>query len=256
MASFNVDAESTIIDGNNTGNVVYVAADNVYVEGFTIRHSGGFLFSGFKVESSGFCNIRSDVFIDNYNAITLNDCSQCLIFNNTIGQTTVDGVAVVGSHDNTVGNNSITGCRNQGVELDLASYNNMIRSNIFMENAGGILIVDSHENTVSNNTIERNMIGVWLQHSYRNSIYQNQLSSNAIGLSINYADSTLNHVYHNNIVNNNQSQAETSESQRVTGGTMVIRRVATIGTTTTERTCTVAFTRTKLEVTVLETRPT
>jgi len=134
LVSFNVDAESTIIDGNNTGNVVYVAADNVYVAGFTIRHSGGFHFSGFKVESSGFCNIRSDVFVDNYNAVTLNNCSRCSIFSNMIGQTTVDGVAVVGSHDNTVGNNSITGCGNQGVELDLASYNNMIRSNIFMEN--------------------------------------------------------------------------------------------------------------------------
>ena len=40
ISLFGENSNTTIIDGNKTGNVVTVHASNVYIKGFTIKHSG------------------------------------------------------------------------------------------------------------------------------------------------------------------------------------------------------------------------
>ena len=102
------DRDSTIIDGNETGRVISITANNASIEGFTIKRSGTRLYD-------------SGIFIDHCSG---NNISHNMVTNNH------DGISFYSSSNNIVSSNTITN-NNHGMYLAFDSSNNTIYCNNF-----------------------------------------------------------------------------------------------------------------------------
>jgi parallel beta-helix repeat protein len=148
------DRDSTIVDGNETGSVISITADNVSIEGFTIKRSG----------SSSY---NSGIFVDRSDG---NDISRNTITNNNYG------INLYYSSDNLISGNTITD-NNDGVSL-YSSISNEVSDNNVTDNYDGIIFYYSTLNVVSCNTIIENHYGVLLYDSSRNVVFHNNFVSN------------------------------------------------------------------------------
>lgn len=85
-----VDRTNTIVDGDNNGTAITVAADNVLIDGFTIR------------------NCSEEPYSFNHGSIHLLQCENCTISNNLVTQNVCHGIYLEHSDNNTVLNNIVT----------------------------------------------------------------------------------------------------------------------------------------------------
>lgn len=146
---------TTIIDGNYTGNVIEVIANDVRITGFTIRNS----------HSEHPC---CGVFIDKGIG---NNISYNIITNNFYA------IGLWGSSNNSICQNNITR-NNFGVLLN-SSSNNIISGNNLTHNLRGVVFkFFSNNNTVSGNNIRINDFGVWLYRSSNNTLSRNKITNN------------------------------------------------------------------------------
>lgn len=131
--------ETTIIDGNGTGDVVTITANQVSISGFTIKNSGTTYFdSGIKISSS------------NNNTITNN-----IIINDT------EGVYFSSSKNNTITENTLSNYSSYGVQFYF-SNKNILSNNIFSNGQIGLGLLYSSENTIHNNNFLKNDKGCLL----------------------------------------------------------------------------------------------
>ena len=148
-------AEKTIIDGSFTGNVVEISANNVTIEGFTIRRSGT-NGAGLYVKSSN-NTIHGNNITDNGDGIILEYSS-----NNTI-------------YGNNIENNE------WGIHLYYSS-NNTIYGNNIIDHESGTYLYYSSNNTIYGNNIENNVYGIDLWYSSNNTIHENNIVYNGFGI--------------------------------------------------------------------------
>ncbi|MCX6662547.1 MAG: right-handed parallel beta-helix repeat-containing protein [Euryarchaeota archaeon] len=148
------DTNNTIIDGDNEGYVITLAAGNSNLSGFTITHSETkFPFAGVYVVSSH-NTISHNILTDNFYGMQLGySASYNLIVNNTIHDNARCGVYFNhASHNRLIGNHVFNQPVN-GFGLFEFSNNNSIMSNIFSNNRDtGVNIRESYDNQVMNNT--------------------------------------------------------------------------------------------------------
>jgi parallel beta-helix repeat protein len=122
---------STIIDGNKTGVVLSMRANNVTVEGFTVRNAG-ILSDGVGVFSNG------------------SKVTNSIIVNNSYG------VAIYGDEccsNNRIVSNIVT---DNMVGIRLSSHHNRITGNNITNNDFGIWLENSSGNTLRNNVLDDN----------------------------------------------------------------------------------------------------
>lgn len=169
--------DSTIIDGNKTGNVIAIMVDNVTISNFTVQHGG--MWPEF---ASG---------------IRLYDATNCTITRNNIRETGA-GVKLDNSPYNTIFNNNMTG-NNEGVCLVSSPYNT-ITGNTIANNYHGIIIESSYNMVFCNNITENTDAGIFLGWSSGNSVYGNNIISNANGISL--CNSWYSSIYGNSIISN------------------------------------------------------
>jgi parallel beta-helix repeat protein len=192
---------TTIIDGNRTGTVIVITANNVTLSGFTILNSGDYPNSGIFLDSTSNCEIKGNAIINNYHGIRLLYSTKSTITQNVVKNSDVDGIVLSSSHNNRIEDNEVTSSGNMGVELNLDSHFNTIISNNITGNRNGIGIFDSDGNMIYGNIIERNGAGIWFQHSNTNSIEENLIKQNYfVGVWLISSDS--NHIYHNDFFEN------------------------------------------------------
>jgi parallel beta-helix repeat protein len=205
------DRFSTIIDGNCTGNVIIITANNVKITGFTVQRSG-------KVwtidnRSYGICfqwgisgsNVSYNVITDNLKGIWLYNSNANTISGNNITNNVNEGIVLdFSSNDNNVYGNTITNNR-----VGIGGWNsstNSIYGNDITNNEGGVgLIYFSNNNSVYGNNITNNENGIVFEQCLDNSIYENNIRANdydSIGL---YESSLNNTIYENNIRDSNDS---------------------------------------------------
>jgi nitrous oxidase accessory protein len=184
------DKYTTNIDGNSLGIVIVLNADNVTINGFTIKnghhYTGGggidvhssnnviknnlitsnIVGDGIRLNylSSGGNNIISDNLIianDGGGILLYNDCNFNIISNNVISQSGTYGINIGNSHNNILSNNHIN-LSGYG-ELALGnSYNNVIvENNIFISNGGMSLSESSNNNIYHNNIIFNTTVNVF-----------------------------------------------------------------------------------------------
>jgi len=98
---------TAIIDGNGTGIVIKVTADNVNVTGFTIRNGGDFpdstVFIGNYINNT----IRDSIIRNSGYGLTLIGSNGCSIINNVIMDCSWAGVQIKDSNDNNIHGNTI-----------------------------------------------------------------------------------------------------------------------------------------------------
>jgi parallel beta-helix repeat protein len=214
--------DTTVIDGNGTGDVIAVRANNVIISNFTIQHSGewpewaGSSIHLYQVSS---CDINNNRITSTYDGIHLEGSSQNNIINNNITNNNGSGIVINFSSDNTICKNEVTNNDVFGIKVAGSSCNNIISNNITDNGDHGICIywgltedyywVGSSNNNVSKNDIRNNLAGVSLLGS-DNTICENNIVNNNIGLFFfappGYAPPFWqnNRIFHNNIENTNQ----------------------------------------------------
>lgn len=154
------DRDSTIIDGNNIGNVINISANGAELSGFTIQNSGDNSFTD------------AGIYVSSNSVTTSNN----LIINNEFGILT-HGFSYGTINGNTISNNSWN-----GIDMSLWSENNEISENVIRdnENHGISFFGYSDNNIISDNDIINNEVkGIYLSASYGNNFYHNNFIGNA-----------------------------------------------------------------------------
>jgi len=141
---------TTIIDGNETGTVVYISADNVTVSGFTIQRCGiiwnGFVFPEYGVRLRGHnCNVTDNIIANNDGTgIFVERSNDNVICENII----INNIGDIGDYR--------WGGPAYGIDLD--GDNCIVSNNFIANNSGGIFLLGDNnlidENVIINNTHE------------------------------------------------------------------------------------------------------
>jgi parallel beta-helix repeat protein len=217
------DMETTIIDGEEIGDVIRITADWVNLTGFTMKHSAPmFGAAGIEIDSnyvtifnitvvhtefgiyivSGTHNTIINCNISNhgYNGVYLDSASSNTITNNNISENWV-GIRLEESPNNIITDNNINDTY-LAIYIQESSNSNNITKNKILHNEDGIHIDSSNNNKISRNYILNNENGIYLSHqSVNNTINNNNISSNHFGINPEQ-DSWDNNIYNNSFENN------------------------------------------------------
>jgi len=237
------DRNFTVIDGRGSNKAVRIAADNVCVNGFTIRNTTRYkhiwMSSGVEIYESNFVSIKNNVFLDNYNSVSIMNSTGCffrdnIMFNCSISfygfsleyyvhdidtsniangkliyyyrncnglSTPSDAgeLILVNCSGFTVSNLAIS---NVSISVQLCySHDNIVKDNRFFNNAEGIYLFESDHNVIRNNTCYGNdWDGIFLYFSEHNIVKNNNCSKNGGGIIL--YDSMYNKIV-SNILDNN-----------------------------------------------------
>jgi parallel beta-helix repeat protein len=158
------DKATTIIDGNKTGTVVYIKANNVTINGFTLWNGS----EGVHLEQHNSTIISNNIITLNENrGILLNKSSNNLIDDNLIlrNGNPLPGISSGG-----------------GIRLDLSNNNTIINNIVSWNVVYGVALTSSCFNLIVNNTIEKSAegIAIWNGGSKNNTIYHNNFIWNSI----------------------------------------------------------------------------
>jgi parallel beta-helix repeat protein len=163
------DKENTIIDGSNDGSVIVITADNVLVDGFTLRNSSRGL-NGLRLVSSTGSIIRGNVItLNGWAGIELDDSTNNTVSDNVVSSTGFDvgggdvlwgdAIMLSSSSNNTISNNVIADSFESGIHLE-TSYGNSVFGNTLQNNPIGIAEPFSGNNTFFHNNFIRNFVPI------------------------------------------------------------------------------------------------
>ncbi len=175
---------TTIIDGENQGDVVIFNADDIIMTGFTVQHSGDTP----KVDAGIESRSKRNVITDN------------LVIQN--GQYAI-GILLNGSLDTVVTENFISENGNEGVFLQ-DSFNCTIKNNVFTKNGHcAVIISHSSRNLIAHNTMYENYatVSLWsgaIDNEIAWNLMQNQEYS-GVGV---WPGANDNFIHHNYLSNN------------------------------------------------------
>ena len=183
------DRETTVIDGNRIGDVVYVNTDGVTISGFTImKGKDADLQAGVNIKAN-YTTISDNIIKDNNDGIAIWHNYEFpmhkyylvgnIISNNIVSSNTAVGIWLSTCNLSTVTNNIILNNDFSGIHTNYAN-NNLISGNELSNNDYGIsLYQDSDSNKIIGNNITNNKgCGIFLLESNNNNISQNNFIEN------------------------------------------------------------------------------
>jgi parallel beta-helix repeat protein len=229
--------ETTIIDGQNTSDVVHISSDNVNLSGFTITKSGDLPFPNYDdagVEiAANFCNVSENLIISNgdygvligsyivdgwhdnqisnnvinynYYGVYIFLSNANIIQNNTICFNRYDGVYLLGSpcSSNRIIDNNISFNKINGIEVEDGS-NNIIQGNIVNSNNDSGININwyTNGNKIINNHIKWNHLsGIFLFNSQHTTVTGNTIEGNQLnGLELD--DTAYTNIFNNSFIYN------------------------------------------------------
>lgn len=240
LALVGAGASSTTINASGADNAVHIMADNVWLQGFTIR---GARLDGVLVNGND-AQIMDNTITGNatlvippapggppvpsaWNGLNLQNASDALVADNTVSNNAGRGIRTEGS--------AAYNFPNQGIQLVVMgrSDNNLIVDNTVENNraaCGIVLSTDSSNNVVDGNTVTNNPAGIviatlppfglpntpfadHMPHSDGN-IIQNNTVNNNLGVGINVdanVGSDNNSIVAGNTVSGNAASAESGD---------------------------------------------
>ena len=145
--------ETTVIDGNGTGPVVWISTDNITVANFTIRN-GGHEWS--YLDTCIYGNYHSNINIEN-NKVT----------------NATSGIIFYGFFNSTMRHNLAEGLEAMGLHLDGYSRSCTIEDNTVINCWSGIEIERSAENLVEGNQLVCNNVSIVLNSCYGSNVLKN-----------------------------------------------------------------------------------
>jgi parallel beta-helix repeat protein len=201
------DKNNTVIDGNGSGSVVRILADEVSVSGFTIQKGGG-RPDGICMHVESDNNILSGNIIQNgkYLGLVLNKASHNKIYNNVIRKNGGYGIYLGKSDSNNISENLVADHEsNVGIYL-VESNNVVIQKNTVTNDANGIRTGRCKNCLIYKNRVSFCGVGILLEAgSTNNKIVANNISNSTnngifadkfIGLAYN------NYIFYNNLIGN------------------------------------------------------
>ncbi len=194
-------AESTIIEADyHNDYIFYIIADNVIIDGFTIRGAWGLTGGGIYIKNANYCTLSNNIIAYNALGIYLEQSLHTeIISNQIVHQNNMYGIIFESSSNNIIINNSLDHNFWYGIYLTDSSSLNIIENNNISNNAYGVKFYSSNNNDIINNNISSNRIdGIYLRYSNDNSVINNTISDNdASGISL--ESSSNNYIEGNNI---------------------------------------------------------
>ena len=157
--------DNAVIDGNGTGDVVAVKADDVTICGFAVRNG----ITGIHVSSSN-STIENNLINDNRFGIIVRNADDNIILDNMILGNGYRGISVQNAENNVIIENTITRNHGNGIQLQ-HSMDNVIKDNTLSYNEhSGIFLRNSDGNVITDNSASRNRYSIYLIHSNDNVI--------------------------------------------------------------------------------------
>jgi len=165
--------DSTIVDQIGAFAVFHITADNVTINGFTVR-SGSV---GIWIDNSHHDTIASNVITNNDDGVWVTFSNSSVISNNTITNNVFFGLYLEASNYTMSNGNTVTE-NTYGIYMENCG-NGLINGNIIALNYGdGIHAIYSDDNAMFHNMICNNSLGICLEESNANYIYENTLLDN------------------------------------------------------------------------------
>ena len=165
---------TTIISGNKSGDVIYIAADFVKISGFTINNSGDEysygVDAGIDIRSDN--NLISDNIIGpngNYGLYLYQQSKNNTIINNIITENRF-GMYLNYANENNISSNTFSLNADNGIYLGSQSRDNLISKNVITKNKQGTRIKGSEDNKVTQNLFINNNRGMYFCCGARNNI--------------------------------------------------------------------------------------
>ena len=190
---------SSVIDGGGNGDVVFISADNVHLDGFIVQHSGTFDY-GVKVVAANGAFISKNIVTETYKGISIRNSNNSTIERNTISQNQ-DGSTFLFSCKNTIVSGNLIQSSGVGIMLMQSTYTN-ISQNIIEDNVYGIDFSSSNNTTIYQNIIRSNR-GIGIQISgANNSVIGNLIESNKL-IGIEVTGWTQSMIARNNVIEDN-----------------------------------------------------
>jgi len=201
-----------ILDGESRYEVIVVKADDVVIEGFTIRHSGysGWNdIAGIRILAVRRVIVRNNILDDTFFGIYSQNADSCLIEGNSLKSRAAiqsgNGIHCWKCNRMQILNNSITRHRD-GIYFEFVT-NSLIRGNQSLFNLRyGLHFMFSHNDRYENNIFEHNEAGVSVMFSHGVEMKANTFTQNLGGgaygiLMKEISDSRVegNHFTHNTI---------------------------------------------------------
>ncbi len=130
------NAQTTVIDGDNLGNVVSIEADNVTISGFSVRNSGTDRNdrAGIRVVGNG-STVDGNIVADNMIGIFIDGGGSCVLRNNVIDNNFKGFSFGFGQGNDTVVNNTVTRSQWCGIEFIYPRTSSRIWHNNFINNS-------------------------------------------------------------------------------------------------------------------------
>lgn len=191
---------NTIIDGEGSGNVIFISADNVTVAGFTIQNSGSILaVGGVCMDRSVGNEIIGNILRNNEYGVYLSYSSQNLIVNNTVSNNFY-GIGSTSSENNTISQNDFLR-NNHGIWLSYSVSNTICGNNVSSNLVEGVLLSACTNNIFSENRVINNINGFHIISSTHNDFFGNNVSMNQQAFFL--SASSFNTFSRNNVSLNN-----------------------------------------------------
>jgi len=165
--------DSTIVDQIGAFAVFHITADNVIINGFTVR-SGSV---GIWIDNSHHDTIASNVITNNDDGVWVTFSNSGVISNNIITNNVFFGLYIEASNYTALNGNTVTE-NTYGIYMENCG-NGLTNENIIALNYGdGIHAIYSNDNAMFHNMICNNSLGIRLEGSNANSIFENTLLDN------------------------------------------------------------------------------
>jgi parallel beta-helix repeat protein len=183
---------TTIIDGNNYGDVVLISANSVNITGFTIKNSGDVnRDSGIKIQSRN-NRVYGNILLDNDDGIGMISASYNLIFKNNLSNND-HGIRLFVCSRNTIFENNVFSNKFRGIRIE-TSDNNIVFDNKVYENGNGILFEDSDNNNFTGNKVFNNGVGLDLFSSISSTILDNIFINDGLQVQNSYKNKITNNI--------------------------------------------------------------
>jgi len=176
--------DTTIIDGKQSGNVIYVETSGITITGFTIRNGN----NGIRVMSTiGSVNITGNIIRNNRYGVSLigdeiTPTTGNIIVGNTFRNNSNVSVSFKSSLSNIISLNDISGSA-YGIKLSLTDTTT-ISNNLLTSNSYSIHITYGTGNNVLNNTGIDNSFGIYALYSDDLLIRDNRVSGSTYGIEL------------------------------------------------------------------------
>lgn len=197
------DKNTTIIDGNKNGSVVYIYGGVIEITGFNITNgSKEWLKGGITITGSSYISIEGNIFYNNCIGVLVDKSHNIVVANNILINNLEEGVRLIDSQNNVIKRNKVINNK-IGITISRSSNNRIFDNMISMNKKGMWIWYGSRNNEMARNIIYLNEIGICVSLSGENKIKENTFDENDLGIILHW--SYYNTVINNNFFSNNKS---------------------------------------------------